>query len=569
MQFVANIYDQLSFKFSANALISGTIVMIAGLFTSKLTLKFITPICGFTIVSLLVGGYILVDVSRDSTNSQVSIAEEALQAEQNAAQNRAYHRLLAKADIIGEFLSKTAPALIQSSDFDTIREYQKLAAADEDIRYSAYLNPKGEPLLESAIPENKINIIEKSYDIILKGENLGSVLLGISRSGVDNLIADSDKRIEKEVNKVKDAGDAAIDKYVLVMSGGVLVMTLLLATCVYFLFKILVVRPTIETTVRIHELATGGGDLTVRLPVNQKDEIGDLRQSVNDFIQHLQNMVTTIVSDVAQLATESSQLRVSGNELSMAADSQSEESNQVATSVTEMSASVHEVARNSNAAADKTSAANELANNGRKIVDETASTIRELANEVEDASTVIKQLASDSNDIGSVLDVIKGIAEQTNLLALNAAIEAARAGEQGRGFAVVADEVRTLASRTQQSTQEIQEMIQRVQTSASNAVTAMDTGCAQAQRTVEKASEADNALREIGETIEAINSMNSQIATAAVEQTAVAEEINRNIEGINSSSERTAAGATQVATASDHLSELSSRLQNLVSQFKV
>lgn len=540
------------------------------LFSTNLTAKFISPICGIAVVSLLVGGYVLVDLAKRSTKTQVEIAENALKAEQNAAQNRAFQRLLAKADIIGEFLAKTAPALIKSSDFNTIREYQKLAAVDEDIRYSAYLDNNGAPLLSSAVPENKFNIIEKSYAIkAANGEPLGSVMLGISRSGVDNQIGESDQRIGQEVRKVVQAGDAAIDNYVLLIITSVVIISLVLATCVYFLFKILVIRPTVETTNRIHELATGGGDLTVRLPITQQDEIGALRKSVNDFIQHLQNMITIIVSDVEQLATEATQLRSSGSELSLAADSQSQESSQVATSVTEMSASVHEVARNSNAAADKTKVATELASNGRNIVDQTATTIRELANEVEEASMVIKQLASDSNDIGSVLDVIRGIAEQTNLLALNAAIEAARAGEQGRGFAVVADEVRTLASRTQQSTQEIQAMIERVQSSANNAVTAMDTGCTQAQLTVEKASEADDALEKIGGIIESINEMNSQIATAAVEQTAVSEEINRNVESINSSSERTANGANQVATASDHLSELSSRLKDLVSQFKV
>ena len=543
--------------------------MLSKFFNSNLAIKFITPICGFAIVSLLVSGYVLTKVARTSTDNQIAIAEEGLKAEQNAAQNRAYHRLLAKADIIGEFLSKTAPALMEASDFDTIREYQKLASADEDIRYSAYLNAKGEPLLDYALPENKINIIEKSYDITLKGEQLGSILLGISREGVNDLIAESDKRIESEVEKVKDTGNQVIDKFILVLGVGVIVISLVLALGIFILFKVFVVRPTRETTNRIRELAAGGGDLTVRLPVNQQDELGDLRMAVNDFIHQLQSMITAIVTDVEELAAQSTQLRGSGNDLSVAADTQRIESSQVATSVTEMSASIHEVARSSNAAADATKEATEQATHGRTLVNETVTTIRVLAAEVEDASLVIQQLAKDSHDIGSVLDVIKGVAEQTNLLALNAAIEAARAGEQGRGFAVVADEVRTLASRTQQSTQEIHDMIERIQTSANNAVAAMDKGCEQAQRTVEKSSDADTALQQIGRTIESINAMNSQIATAAVQQSAVAEEINVNIDSINSSCEKTAVGSTHVASASDQLSELAIRLQSLVSQFKV
>jgi len=543
--------------------------MLKIFFKSKLTLKFITPICGFALVALVVGGYVLTQVASNSTGTQITIAEEALKAEQGAAQNRAYHRLLSKADIIGEFLAKTAPALIQASDFDTIREYQKMAAADEDIRYSAYLDPKGKPLLEYTIPDSKINLMEKSYEITWRGETLGSVLLGISREGVDNLIAESDARIEKEVKKVKDTGDEATHKFIVVLSVGIVVVSLILAAGFVIMFNALVIRPTRETTERIRDLAAGGGDLTIRLPVKQDDELGELGMAVNDFITQLHSMITNIVTEVEQLAAQSTQLRSSGNALSMVADTQRLESSQVATSVTEMSASVHEVARNSNSAADATQEATEQASYGRTLVNETAQTIRELAKEVEDASMVIQQLAKDSHDIGSVLDVIKGIAEQTNLLALNAAIEAARAGEQGRGFAVVADEVRTLASRTQQSTQEIHKMIERIQTSANNAVTAMDKGCNQAQRTVEKATEADNALQEIRRTIESINAMNAQIATAAVQQSAVAEEININIESINSSSEKTATGSTHVAAASEQLSESSVRLQNLVTQFKV
>ncbi|MGD8568671.1 MAG: HAMP domain-containing methyl-accepting chemotaxis protein [Gammaproteobacteria bacterium] len=328
------------------------------------------------------------------------------------------------------------------------------------------------------------------------------MVLGISQRGVNNLIAESNGRIKKDVAKIQQTGEDVIHQFIVVMVVDVSIVSAVLMVGFILLVRLLVIKPTRETTERIRGLAAGGGDLTIRLPVNQKDEIGELRHVVNEFIGELHTIVTAIVTDVEQLATQQ-------------------------------------------------------ANHGR-----------DLATEVENAPEVIKQLAQNSNDIGSIIDVIKGVAEQTNLLALNAAIEAARAGEQGRGFAVVADEVRILASRTQDSTQEIHDMIERIQSSANNAVSAMDTGCGQAQKTMDKATEADSALQEIGHTIESINNMNSQIATAAIQQSTVAEEINVNIDNINASCEKTAAGATQVAAA-EQLSKLSNHLQNLTAQFKV
>jgi methyl-accepting chemotaxis protein len=205
---------------------------------------------------------------------------------------------------------------------------------------------------------------------------------------------------------------------------------------------------------------------------------------------------------------------------------------------------------------------------GRNVMLHTLKTIEALAQEVENSAQVISRLSEDSTQIGSVLDVIRGIAEQTNLLALNAAIEAARAGDQGRGFAIVADEVRTLASRTQASTLEIQSMIERLQTDASNAVKAMQQGQVQAQQGLSQAAQAENALQTISQSVTRINDMNIQIATAAEEQSSMAEEINRNIVNISQSADATAEGAKQTASAGDELAKLAARLQNLVGQFK-
>jgi methyl-accepting chemotaxis protein len=235
----------------------------------------------------------------------------------------------------------------------------------------------------------------------------------------------------------------------------------------------------------------------------------------------------------------------------------------------EMAATVVDVARNAAAAAEAAQTANSETDNGLKVVNGVVEVIHQLASEIDKSAANMMELVEDSQEIGSVLDVIQEIAEQTNLLALNAAIEAARAGDHGRGFAVVADEVRSLASRTQDSTEDIQKRIDKVQHSSNTAARQMEEGKATGMRTVGQATQAGEALQTINASVAAINDMNAQIATAAEQQSSVADEINRNITNITQAIEETAAAASQVTTASQELARLSSMLQDNVQQFKL
>ncbi len=248
---------------------------------------------------------------------------------------------------------------------------------------------------------------------------------------------------------------------------------------------------------------------------------------------------------------------------------QQSETSQVATAITEMAATVQEVAKNASEAASAANAADQEASSGKQIVNASITSIHKLSEEVENAAEVISKLKDESDKIGGVLDVIQSIAEQTNLLALNAAIEAARAGDQGRGFAVVADEVRTLAQRTQESTTEIQGMIEQIQNSAVKAVTVMDAGRKQTQTSVSTATDAGASFETITAAIATINDMSTHIASAAEEQNAVAEEINKNINQISQIAERSSEGAKKTEISSTELSSLSEELTTLMTQFKI
>ncbi len=352
---------------------------------------------------------------------------------------------------------------------------------------------------------------------------------------------------------------------VLMVGLGSLALALLIAA----LITRSIVRPVCLASLRMQDIAEGEGDLTQRLEVNGSDEVAQLSANFNRFVERVQQLVSQLAGATTQLAAASEELSATSVETNNHITRQQSETDQVASAMHEMTATAQTVAQNAADAADAAASADSEARNGHQVVSQTIDAIRLLVADVENATTVIHELESDSGDIGKVLDVIRGIAEQTNLLALNAAIEAARAGEQGRGFAVVADEVRTLAQRTQQSTQEIHQMIERLQNAAASAVRVMTEGQARAQGTTEQASQAGASLQTITAAVARINDMNAQIASAAEEQTAVAEEINRNVVNISQSVHHSAEGAGHTAQASDELARLAADLQQRVNQFRI
>lgn len=344
---------------------------------------------------------------------------------------------------------------------------------------------------------------------------------------------------------------------------------LLIGVFFSFLLTRMISKPICDVVVALNDIAAGDGDLTQRLDEDGTNELARLGKAFNKFVVKIQNVIVDVGNSTETLSMSADEMSSIAQSTRMSVDQQKSGVEQVAAAINEMSASVQEVAINTGDAANSAMEADEQAKQINVIVDDTIKSVSKLASEVEQIGTVINELQNQTQNIDTVLDVIKGIAEQTNLLALNAAIEAARAGEQGRGFAVVADEVRTLASRTQESTTEIQEIIESLQSGANSAVEAMKSGREEAEVTLQKAGEAGASLVNITRAIESISSMNTQIATSAQEQSSVANDINQNISSISVLADQSAEGVTQSQSVSGKLSTLSNHLHDLVSQFKV
>ena len=382
-------------------------------------------------------------------------------------------------------------------------------------------------------------------------------------NSIDSLISRIDKQNEEELNSVVQSSRNIT--FFATASSIILVVGLLV---LFNLIRFRILKPICLISEAINDIAHGDGDLTQRLTVNSKDELGELAIGFNLFTEKLQKMMRKISEASEPLDKSSHELTNITKISNEGIQKQQNQTTQAATAVTEMASTVQEVARSAANAAEAVQKADGSAKQARDIVNVNAGSINDLTNEINESAQIVQNLAEESLNISSVLNVIKEIAEQTNLLALNAAIEAARAGEQGRGFAVVADEVRNLASRTQVSTQEIELMTEKLQKHAKSAVKAMTSSQEKSAASTKRSDDVAESLSEIADEISRITEMNLQIASASEEQSVVAEEINKNIVEISQVTSETVKNSETVVNTSQQLAILSGDIHDIINEYK-
>ncbi|TFY89803.1 methyl-accepting chemotaxis protein [Pseudomonas kairouanensis] len=378
-----------------------------------------------------------------------------------------------------------------------------------------------------------------------------------------DILLDRSKKLTLSQTVVRDT-DAAQAKQLLLLATVLALVFGLVAAWAITRQIIIPLNQTLQVAERV-----ASGDLSHNLNSTRQDELGQLQRAMQSMSVGLRELIGGISDGVTQIASAAEQLSAVTEQTSAGVNSQKVETDQVATAMNEMAATVQEVARNAEEASEAAVAADQQAREGDKVVGEAIAQIERLATEVGNSTVAMGDLKRESDKIGSVLDVIKSVAQQTNLLALNAAIEAARAGEAGRGFAVVADEVRSLAQRTQKSTEEIEELIVGLQSGTQQVATIMDNSRGLTDSSVELTRRAGAALGNITRTVSTIQAMNSQIATAAEQQSAVAEEINRSVLNVRDVSEQTSSASEETAASSAELARLGVYLQTLVGRFRI
>ncbi|MEE5046401.1 methyl-accepting chemotaxis protein [Pseudomonas alliivorans] len=542
-------------------------------YNAKLSTKLFISFALCALITLVVGiigsqgiGDLSNSLKLTFSNNLVSVAKTNETKANAIAQNRDLYRLLSA-------VAADAPQSAKDQVVANLRENraqaEKAYAAyrttplEDDERAAGDLMDKDWPAYQAAI--------DRAVSVALAGD------VGAARTLVDGEVRDIYVKIMNELNTMVDSnarqtGEGAVAagktesaaKLNLYIGIGVAFVAAFLLGL--FISRV-ISRPIASALVNAQRIA--GGDLTQPIVSLHRDEAGLMLSALGEMQNSLKNTIGQISSAADQLASAAEELNAVTEESSRGLTRQNDEIQLAATAVTEMTAAVEEVARNAISTSDASRLTSTEAATGRDQAREAVNAINTVSTEISSSTAMVEELAGRVREIGQVLDVIRGIAEQTNLLALNAAIEAARAGEQGRGFAVVADEVRALAARTQASTGEIEAMIGSVQSSADQAVRAMGNSRTLASNTQSLAQATGQSLERIAQSIAEINDRNMLIATASEEQSHVAREVDRNLINIQDLSTQTAAGANQTSASSQELSRLAISFNNLVGKFKV
>lgn len=494
--------------------------------------------------------------------------------ESNASQREeALGRLETKARILGSSLKAHSSLFFASATFEDMRRAERKFLGERDpLSVKSFLEDAKRmqgPVKSAAIDEQDKDQVTKALESYVNEFQAVVELTNASEQFSQDMVTTARRVIEsanglREIQVTKMATD---QKQATTLIFGATGVALLLGILMAYLITRAITSPINHAVKVASEVASG--NLSVHIDNERTDEIGHLMAALATMVSSLRELIRNIESGATNIAASAEELSTVTSQTSDGINRQKHETDQVATAMNEMTATVAEIARNAEQAFTVASDAANQATEGEHEVRETVNQVNSLAQEVNQSMAIIQGLQKETTSIGTALDVIKTVAEQTNLLALNAAIEAARAGEQGRGFAVVADEVRSLARRTQSSAQEIETLVTSLQNSAKNSVSAMESSATLASDTLTRATATGTSIERITRSVDEIKQYNNQIATASEQQTSVAEEINQNVTSIRDVTDQSAASSDQTARSSSELARLGSELQALVSRFRL
>ena len=490
-----------------------------------------------------------------------------------AKREEALSNLETKARILGSSLKAHSSLFFASAMFEDMRRAERKFLVERDSgSVKSYLEDAKRmqgPLKSAAISAEEKEKVTGALEAYTR-EFQSVVTLTEASEQLSQDMVTTARRVTESANglqEVQVAKMSADRTQATALISGATSVAVLLGILMAYLITRAITAPINHAVAIASEVASG--NLSVHIDNNQTNEVGRLMAALATMVSGLRELVRSIESGATNIAASAEELSTVTSQTSDGINRQKQETDQVAAAMNEMTATVADIARNAEQAFTIASDAANQATKGEHEVRETVNQVNSLSVEVSQSMEIIQGLQAETANIGTVLDVIKSVAEQTNLLALNAAIEAARAGEQGRGFAVVADEVRSLAQRTQSSAQEIEALVTTLQSSAKNSVSAMESSASLASHTLERATATGASIERITHAVDEIKQYNNQIATASEQQTSVAEEINQNVTRIRDVTDQSAASSNQTASSSSELARLGSELQTLVSRFRL